>query len=75
MKNHSIFYPLSNGKYNAYSSMNKFQVAFNGGFSGDAIAICKDKWVKFYQNDKEVFSCNPVYANANFKCTKIKEHL
>lgn len=68
-----LFKSLASGKYKAYSNLNARQVKINGGFSGDAVAICEKDFVTFYKGDKVVFTCNPIYANANFKCTKIKE--
>lgn len=36
-----------------------------------AVAESVGAWVKFFHDEKQVFSCNASYAAANFQCSKI----
>ena len=62
--------PLPQGEYRTFSKEKSFwEAACNGHSfvkSGQTIAKCDGKWVKFFNDGKQVFDCNPHYAAANF---------
>ena len=70
------YQPLPAGRYHVRAkektamdaAMNGHYFAFKTGF----IAESDGKWVKFYRDGKELYSCNAVYAAAHFEMTRIK---
>ena len=63
---HSLYNPLKDGKYITRGNATNM-------LSGDAKAICKNGYVKFYRNRKIIFMCNSIYAAAHFKFKRIEK--
>lgn len=66
--------PLAPGKYRAVCREQSVIAAAMHGHSAvwpEAEAVSDGKRVRFYRNGKEVYSCNAVYAAANFEVTQL----
>lgn len=61
--------PLSLGQYRVRCREESFMEAAANGHGAvypEAVAICDGKWCVFYKEGLEVWSCNAIYATAQF---------
>jgi hypothetical protein len=68
--------PLPAGKYTVRAKeKTELEAAMNGhlfAFKPGVVALSNGKVVKFFRDGEDVYSCNAVYAAANFEMTRMK---